>query len=525
MPMTKPSINAATSRRQVLRGTVAFSAAAAFDSTALLTGAKADTPNKGGTLRYGVGHGSTTDSLDPGTYENNFTQALDFMLHNHLAEVTADGELVPELAESWSASDDASQWTFEVRKGVEFHNGKSITSDDVVASVNHHRGEESRSAAKALLEAIVDVKADGSQKVVVKLKAGNADFPWLLSDYHIPILPSADGKVDATSGVGAGGYALDSFEPGIRAVVKRNPNYWKSDRAHFDSIEMTAIVDVVARTNALSTGEIDLMDRCDLKTVHLLERNDNLAVNSVSGSQHYTFPMRTDTVPFDNNEVRQALKLAVDREEMVQKILKGHGTVGNDHPISPGNQYHDASLEQRVYDPEKAKWHMKNAGLSSLSVPLSAADAAFGGAVDAAVLYKESAGIAGIEIDVVREPNDGYWSNVWMNKPWCACYWSGRPTPDAMFSEAYSKGAAWNDTFWNDDSFNALLVEGRAELDQAKRREMYAEMQQILRDRGGVVVPMFANYVFAATNKLKHSKLASNWDVDGQKFSERWWFA
>ena len=130
----------------------------------------------------------------------------------------------------------------------------------------------------------------------------------------------------------------------------------------------------------------------------------------------------------------------------------------------------------------------------------------------------------GITIDVVREPSDGYWANVWMKKPWCACYWSGRPTADSMLSIAYAADAAWNDTFWKHDSFNALLKAGRAELDESKRREIYVEMQQILSDEGGVVVPMFANYVFAASNKLKHDKIAANWDVDGQKFSERWWF-
>ena len=98
-------------------------------------------------MRFGVGHGSTTDSLDPATYENNFTIALDYMLHNHLTEVDADGNLVPGLAENWEASDDAMQWVFEIRQGVEFHNGKTLDAEDVVASVNHQRGEDSKSAA------------------------------------------------------------------------------------------------------------------------------------------------------------------------------------------------------------------------------------------------------------------------------------------------------------------------------------------------------------------------------------------
>jgi peptide/nickel transport system substrate-binding protein len=126
---------------------------------------------------------------------------------------------------------------------------------------------------------------------------------------------------------------------------------------------------------------------------------------------------------------------------------------------------------------------------------------------------------------VVREPNDGYWSNVWMVKPWTAVYWSGRPTEDWMFSTAYEAGATWNDSFWVHERFNELLQEARAELDEEKRREMYFEMQQIVRDEGGVVVPLFNNYVFAMNQKVQHGQMASNWANDGQKGMERWWFA
>jgi peptide/nickel transport system substrate-binding protein len=200
--------------------------------------------------------------------------------------------------------------------------------------------------------------------------------------------------------------------------------------------------------------------------------------------------------------------------------------LGNDHPIGRSNRFHAGELEQRTYDPDKARFHLKNAGLSSLKVDLSAADAAFPGAVDAAVLYREHAAKPGIEINVVREPNDGYWSNVWLKKPWCAVYWGGRPTEDWMFSTAYAAGAPWNDTFWEHERFNQLLVAARAELKEVKRREMYVEMQRLVRDEGGVVVPMFANYVFAMANKVQHDEsMGADKDLDGTKGMERWWFA
>ncbi|MBR9852372.1 MAG: ABC transporter substrate-binding protein [Rhodobacteraceae bacterium] len=487
-------------------------------------GLKAQTPKRGGVLRYGCGHGATTDTLDLGLFDNDFTIALDYMLHNHIAELTADGDLVGEVAESWEAFSDAKEWVFRIRQGIEFHNGATVTAEDVVASVNYHRGEDSSSAAGALVKQITDIRAEGNN-VIVQLTAGNADFPYILSDYHIPIIPSKDGKVvDAADGVGCGPYKLASFEPGVSAKVTRHENYWKSNAAFFDEIHMQALIDPTARTNSLLTGEIDLMNRAELKTVALLERNPNVVVSSISGGQHYTFPMLTNIAPFDNPHVRMALKLLAPRQDMVDKILSGHGSVGSDNPIGAAVPF-AADLPQRPYDPDEAKFHLKQAGLETLGVSLHAADAAFSGAVDAATLYREAALPAGIDITVVREPNDGYWSDVWTQKPWCACYWGGRPTVDAMLSLAYVPGAAWNDTNWVNERFVELVTAGRAELDPGKRAEIYYEAQQLVSDDGGTVVPMFANYVYAASKKLAHGKLAANWDMDGQKFSERWWFA
>ena len=506
-------------RRELLATAGALGMVASLPRTA-----KAE-PKKGGRLRVGMGHGSTTDTLDPATFENGFMLQTTYTMHNYLTEVDNKGQLAPELAESWQASDDAAEWVFTLKAGLEFHNGKSVTSEDVIASFNHHRGEESKSAAKPIVEPIQDIVAVDERNVRFVLASGNADFPFIVSDYHLPILPATADGVDL-SGMGCGPYVLDGFEPGVRAFFTKYANYHKSDRAHFDEIELLSIVDVTARTNALSTGEIDVMDRCDLKTVHLLKRNPNVVVQETTGTRHYTFPMRTDTAPFDSVHVRQALKHGLDREALVQTILRGHGVIGNDHPIAPSLRFHAADLEQVPYDPDKAKWHLKEAGLDSLTVDLSAADAAFPGAVDAATLYREHAAPAGIDINIVREPNDGYWSNVWLQKPWCACYWGGRPTEDWMFATAYQTGVAWNDTYWSNGRFDELLLSARAELDDTKRRTMYGEMQQILRDEGGVVVPMFANYVFAHSTNVAHDEqMGGNWDLDGQKCVERWWFA
>jgi|SaaInl7_200m_RNA_FD_contig_41_373085_length_2386_multi_38_in_0_out_0_1 peptide/nickel transport system substrate-binding protein len=513
------------SRREFMSQAAALGVTTALATSIWTSNAKA-APKKGGRLRVGVGHGSTTDNWDPGTYTDAFMQSVGFgNLRNCLTEFGADDELIPELCESWDSSD-AITWAFKLRKGVEFHNGKTLDTNDVIQSMNHHRGKDTKSAAKAMLSAVESIKADGDT-VIFKLKSGNADFPVVVSDYHLSIGPGKkEGGVDWLDGIGTGGYLATDFEPGVRALQKRNPNYWKQNAAWFDEIETLAMPDPNARTNALTTGEIDFMDRADIKTVHLLKRKKGVRVEETAATQHYTFPMFVDVPPYDNNHVRMALKLSIDREALLQTILRGHGAVGNDHPISLANRYHNKDLPQRKYDPEKAKWHLKQAGLSSLDIDFSAADAAFAGAVDAAVLYKEHAAKANINVNVVREPNDGYWSNVWLKKPFVACFWSGRPTEDWMFSIAYAEDSSWNDTHYKDPRFNELLKMGRIELDDKKRRAIYYEMQQLLSDEGGVIVPLFANFVDAMSEKLVHGKdTSAAWDLDGMKLGERWWFA
>jgi peptide/nickel transport system substrate-binding protein len=482
----------------------------------------AATPKKGGRLRLGMAGGSTTDSLDPGTTDAAVNQNITWQLRNNLVEIDRKGNAIPELAESWEPTPDAAQWTFKLRRGVEFHNGKTLEAEDIIFSINHHRGAQSKSAAKSYADPIKDIKADGKYAVVFTLDSGNADFPYVLSDIHFCIMPANTNKFLE---IGTGGYQLVSYEPGVRTLTKRNPNYWKEGCAHFDEVEIIVISDVTARTNALMTGKIDAINWCELKTIHLLEKEPGIQIVRATGRKHFTMPMLTDVPPFDNNDVRLALKYAIDRNHIMKMVLRGYGVVGNDHPIAPIMRYHASELPQREYDPDKAKFHLRKAGLTDHVFKLhTAPNAVFGGAVDTCLLYSQHAAKAGIKIEVVRESDDGYFKKIWMNKPWCMCYWSGRPTEDMMFSSGYAEGSKFNDSHWKDQRFNNLLKEARAELNEVKRRQMYVEMQRIVRDEGGVVVPMFADFVDAASKKLQFAGLSGHYELDGQRCAERWWF-
>lgn len=516
------------SRRGFMTGVLSLGVSLTTAS-AFLSEARAATPNKGGRYRQGVTGGATSDVMDPGQILDHYMINVQFgQLRNGLTEVSPTGELIPELAESWDSSADAKTWTFAIRQGVEFHNGKTLDTTDVVDSIQHHLGEDNKSAANGILVGITSVTADGNN-VVVELSGGDADFPFLLSDYHLGICPSkGDGKVDWESGIGTGGYSLVEHEAGVRTLTKLNPNYWKEGMAHFDEIETLQIADSTARTNALRTGEIDAMNNVQVKTVGRLEKVPGVIIRSTTGNKQVTLPMRTDTAPFDSVDVRLAVKHIVDREQWLQKVAYGYGELGNDSPIGPGNIYRATAeeLPQREYDPEKAKFHLKEAGLDKLSIQFHAAETGFAGSIDAGQLMQESAKEAGIEIEVVREPDDGYWSNVWMKKPFSACYWSGRPTENWIFSQVYAADASWNDTYWKNDRFNELLVLGRAELDSAKRREIYVEMQQIVHNDGGTCLPLFLSDVLAHSDKLHVPEvIGNNWELDGLKCAERWWFS
>ncbi len=494
----------------------------------------AATPKRGGRLRQGFSAGSTSDNLDALKNTGAVVEiSNNWCWGSNLTEVQPDGSIAPELAESMEPSDSGKTWIFKLRKGVEFHNGKSLTPEDVIQSINRHRSEESKSAIKSLFKPVKDIRKDGDDTVVFELEGANADFPFVLSDYHAVIMASdSSGKIDVTTGNGTGPYAIKSFEPGVRALFTRNPNYFKQDRAHFDEVESLVLVDPAARQSALLTNEVDVIDNVDPKTAKRLGAAQGVRVQEVTGTQHRTMVMRLDTPPFDSFDLRMAVKLSIKRQEMIDKIEGGHGVIGNDHHISPAQQYFNTELPQREYDPDKAKFHLKKAGMEGAKIELIASPAALDGAADAGVLLQASAKPVGLDVNVKRVPSDGFWSDVW-NKPgngFTTSYWGGRPTNDWMFSTCCVKDSSWNDTAWKNteasDRFNELVVAARSELDTAKRKDMYWECQRLLHEDGGIVVWGFTNYLHGLRDNVMHpEKVAGNWTLDGCKSAERWWFA
>ncbi len=509
-------------RRSFLYGAAALSAGGIVNS--VLPGkAWAGGPRKGGILKAGLQGGGTTDSLDPASYTGQVQFHLSRVWGDYLLRIKADGSLANLVAEEVKPSADAKTWTVKIRKGIEFHNGKTLTPDDVVATVERHAGPGSKSAIVGMLGGIASMKTDGDE-VVFGLKEPNADFPYLMSDYHLSIFPAREGGgIDWQGGIGTGAFKLESFEPGIAIRLKRNPDYHKPGLPHFDEIEVVNIPDGTARLNALMTGEVDVIEDVDIRNVAMVERNDRLKIVRTPSLRHLTFDMNCSVAPYDNPAVRKALKLAIDRDDIIAKVFLGEAKKGNDNPAASIMPFYAETPPQHAYDPDAAKAILKEAGLDNVSVDLSVAETAFPGAVDAAVLFKEHAAKAGITVNIVQEADDGYWDNVWLKKPFNASDWYGRVTLDWLFATSYTSDAPWNNTGFKKPAFDALVKSARAEMDQAKRAKIYAEAQQMLHDEGGLITVAFVSWRLAMTTNIGHATLGGILPADNHRGAERWW--
>ncbi len=521
--LKKSALRNGISRRDFLQSASALGVSLAVAGS-VWSEARAETPNQGGTLRAAAEGGGTTDSFNPlqATGVDHTTLAV-LSCYDTLTEIDSKGSPQPSLAESWEGAADGT-WAFKLRKGVEFHNGKTLTAEDVVWSLKQHVSEANKFAeGKQIIENLEELRADGPDTVVMKQREVNFDLPAHLSSFGLII--GQEGTEDWDAGIGTGPYTKENFEPGVRFIGAKFANFYRDDQGHFADIEVINVADATARASGLISGSLDVIGQPDAVTAGRLGKLKGYSVLEVPGTQHYTTDMRTDTDPFTDNNIRLAVKWGIKRQEIVDKVLGGFGTIGNDIPISRGQQFYNSDLPQREYDPDKAKHYLKQAGLDSIDLTFSTSDGAFPGAVNVGVLMKESMRPAGINVEVKREPADGYWSDVWLKKPWCAVYWNGRPTVDWMLTSTYTSTSAWNSTYFKNATFDQLLADARGEADEAKRRDMYFEAQRLLYEEGGVTVLAFANILVAKTDNLAHGELGVSRRMDDSRLPRRWWFA
>jgi len=481
--------------------------------------AHAQTPRRGGKLRVAGATAAVSDTLDPAKQSNHTDYIRGFMFYNGLTWL--DGSLTPQpsLAEEFSTKD-AKTWVFKLRKGVTFHDGKPLTPADVVFSVMRHKNPATASKAKSLADQIDEVTATGPNEVTIRLIAPNADLPVILGTYHFHIVK--DGTTDFNAGIGTGPYKVKEFKPGVRSVAVRNESYWKPNRPYLDEIEYVGIGDETARINALLSGELDLIGSVNPRSVQRIKDTGKYDIFETRAGAYSDLVMRRDSGPGANPDFVLAMKHLFNREQMVRSITLGHAVVANDQPIDPTNRFHFKGLPQRPFDPEKAKFHLRKANVGSAAIPVVVSPAATN-SVEMALVMQQAAQQIGLNLDVKRMPADGYWSQHWMKHPVGFGTINPRPSADVLLTQFFKSDAPWNEAGWKSEKFDQLLVASRAETDNAKRARMYADMQVMIHEEGGIGIPMFFSNIDGHTRKLKGLTPIPLGGMMGYGFAEHVW--
>ncbi len=484
-------------RREFLARVSALGLAAAVSPALLPARAKAATPRKGGTIRAAIELHGPDDQMDPIVFTSNIDYTRGRATYNGLIQILDNMSLHPELAEEWSANSNATEYTFKIRKGVHFHDGSRLTADDVIWSMNRHLGDKSISVIKPLLASVSEWKKVDSHTVKAILSRPDSDIPAKLGEKQAKIVKK-DTK-NFTKGNGTGPFLLELFQPGMKSKHVRNKNYWRAG-PNLDAIEITAITDPIARVNALIAGDVQLITRIDPKSIRLVDQADGVHVNSTPAGNYGGICILKNTPPGKSDDFVKGMQYIQDRERIVRAILKGHGTVGNDHPISPAyGEDHCQELTQRKYDPDKAKWHLKKSGSSSAELFVAPVAS---GIEDTCLLMQANLRKIGFDLKIKKVPTDGYWGAIWMKEPLNVVSWNMRPTANAMLAIQFAPGAKWNDTFWNNERFGELLKLSLAETDPVKRHAMLCEMQTLVHNGSGMVIPYHVNIIDGVNDKI-----------------------
>lgn len=488
------------SRRHVLKLMMATGVTMATAGHLFTSGgqAMAAMPKKGGKIVYASDLHGPSDTLDPGLNTSNIDYTRGRAIYNSLCQINDDLSTRPELAVEYSANSDNTVWTFKLRKGVVFHDGSPFTADDVIYTMNRHYGEKSTSTAKTLVADVKEWKKIDSHTVRAIMEGPNADLPVILGTPQFKIIKN--GTSQFQTAVGTGPFKLKEFKPGVRSLHVRNDDYWR-DGPNVDLIEITAITDKVARTSALLSGDIDLMQALDPKAIRQVESAPGVGIWSVPSGAYMGICCMTHTSPGNNRDFVMAMKYIQRRKKINKSILKRQGTIGNDHPINVAyGADHCSELAVREHDLDKAKFHLKKSGITSAE--LNVAEVA-PGITDICLLAQREAQKIGLDLKIKKVPNDGYWGAVWMKTPLNVVTWNMRPTANVMLNLAFAPDAPWNDTLWKDKRMGKWLKDARSSTDPAKRHEIYCSMQKLINAESGMVIPAHRNYLDGISDKVK----------------------
>ena len=486
-------------RREVMGWLIASGAtiASAGSIVTAASEAVAATPKKGGKLRLAYDLHGPSDTLDPVLFTSSIDYGRGRAHFDNLVRLNDDLSVGPDLAEEFSSNKDATEWTFKLRQGVKWHDGKPFTADDVLYSMNRHLGKDSKSKAKPLVEMIKEWKKVDATTVKAVLSSPNADLAAALGTFHFRILQ--DGTTDFSKAIGTGPFKLKTFQPGVKSVHVRNDDYW-GDGPNVEEVEIFAITDTAARLNALLAGNVDMIGNLSPKNIAEVEANPNTEVWSVPSGAYMDIVARLDQGPGKNPDFVRALKHLQRRERFVKIIMRGQGTVGSDNPINQAYSDYCADAPLFPYDPDRAKSLFKKSGVTTAELHVAEVGP---GLTDMCQALQRECSKVGFNLKLKKVPNDGYWGAIWLKKDMYVSSWNMRPTANVMMSLAYKSDAKWNESYWKNEEFDKLLLEARATTDPKLRKEIYCKLQTLITEGSGTIVPVHRNYVEGKAKKLK----------------------
>ncbi len=436
--------------------------------------------------------------VDPAFISSDAEVAVASHVYDYLVDVDADNEIVPRLAKDWDVSDDGLAYTFWLHEGVTFHDGAELMAEDVVWTFDRLRDPELGLPTADLYQNISEIEATGELEVVFHLEERNPFFLYDLSDNHALVIQAGTEEADDFNGTGP--FMLDYYGPEDRIELVANPDYFLEGLPKLERLEFIFFGDTAAAVSALRGGQVDMAWRMPNVLLLGLEGVPGIESFSVPTNGFDLVRLRTDEPPGDDPLVIEALKLATDREEIFDLVQLGIGAPGRDSPIGPlYAEYYTEETPLPERDPQAARELLAEAGYpDGLTLDLYTPDT--GSRPDLAVVLKEQWAAAGIEVNVIVEPESVYYGeNRWMEATLGITGWGPRPYPQFYLDMMLTCGASWNESRFCDAEFDALAALAGTTLDSDERAEAYAEIQRILIERAPVIIP----YFFAQTAAIR----------------------
>lgn len=485
-------------RRSVLIGLAAASTLPALGF------AQSGEPRPGGTLK--ISHSTRIASLNVLTLAGPAEYPCIDMLYSGLTRIGPDTRPMADLAESWQANEDATEFTFTLRPNVVFHDGTALTADDVVATYEAILVPDSPAVARSALTMVEAVEAVDDETVRFRLNSPYADLASATAHMNARILSrkALEGPPEAleTTANGTGPFKLESFNSATVVRLVRNEDYFIAGRPYLDAVEMHLFPDLAAETTNFLRGDVDAMLAVQQADYSRIAETPGIKALRLPAGRFLNLVMRQDQKPFDDVRVRQALAMSVDRGLMVDLVLDGLGRPSSDNLFPPEMPY---AIESEIipYDPAGAKALLAEAGYADgLDVTLVASNRP---AIRAqlAIALKQMAEPAGFRIEVEVMPHDTYLATVAMQGQFYVAYWSVQSTIDATVTLLLTSDAPEGASVWNNTEFDQLVARGRSTLDEAERTQIYAEVQElIVRDRP-YLIPMFFDVLTASRDDVQ----------------------